>query len=467
MPFRLLLITLVLLLGGCATMRNYDRQVYPTLEQASAGNVDAAIRMLDANNRTGKDLLYYMELGMLERLGERYPQSQKSWTTASERIEAENPLDAVGRAASFLVGDQLRAYQAHDYERVLLLTYMALNQLAIGDFESARVAIKQTHELEAIIAEQRAKQMSQVEEQAKKKGAHKSFKELDGYPVETIDNVAVNALKNSYQSAMAHYLAGFIYEALGEPSLAAPGYRLANELQPNQPLLEEGLRGLDQRVSRAQAGDDGMTDALFVISTGTAPALRSQNFRMPLFVQGRMVFAAISAPVMVPTEYGPPPTRITFDGGASFPVAPLTSIDLMARRSLKDDMPAIMVRGSIRATANAALQYQGQRAMSDGGNRSGVVGLAIFAAGAGAALLSHADDRTWRTLPSQISVARARLPRGAHNVTFMMYDGRQRSARVDVYGRYQVIDLRVLRNRVFVQTPKAPTSTAQTKEVLE
>ena len=78
-----------------------------------------------------------------------------------------------------------------------------------------------------------------------------SLSELNGYPVETIDNPAVNALSNSYQSALSHYLAGFVYEALGEPSLAAPGYRLANELQPDHPLLEEALRGLDARVARA------------------------------------------------------------------------------------------------------------------------------------------------------------------------------------------------------------------------
>ena len=46
----------------------------------------------------------------------------------------------------------------------------------------------------------------------------------------------MNALKNGYQSALSHYLAGFVYESLGEPSLAAPGYRLANELQPDHPL---------------------------------------------------------------------------------------------------------------------------------------------------------------------------------------------------------------------------------------
>jgi tetratricopeptide (TPR) repeat protein len=133
---------------------------------------------------------------------------------------------------------------------------MALNHVALGDYDGARVAIKQAHEIEAQIAELRARQYAEVEESARKRGARTSFKELNGYPIETLDNPEVNALRNAYQSALSHYLAGFIYEALGEPSLAAPGYRLANELQPGQPLLEEA-RGPDERVV---APDDGMTD---------------------------------------------------------------------------------------------------------------------------------------------------------------------------------------------------------------
>jgi hypothetical protein len=431
-------------------MHSYDREVYGTIDQASAGNVDAAIRMLDANNRSGKDVLYYLERGMLERFAERYPQSQKSWSDANQRIQTEIGVqEAMGNAASYLVGDQARAYAGHDYEKVMLLTYMALNQLAVGDFDNARVAIKQTHELEAVIGELRGKQIAQVEAQARKKGARTSFKELNGYPVESIDNPAVNALKNSYQSALAHYLAGFIYEATGEPSLAAPGYRLANELQPNQPLLEEGLRGLDQRV---RAPDDGMTDVLFIVGTGTAPAIRSQQFRMPVFIEGRIVFVSIAAPVMAPTTFTSPPRQILLDDGRSLAITPLTSIDLMARRSLKDDMPAIMVRASVRSTANAVAQYQSQRAMSDGGNRSAVVGLAGMAISTGIALLAHADDRTWRTLPAEISIARARLPRGEHTVTLATNEG-QRNARIDVKGRYAVVDLRLLRHRMYVNAP--------------
>jgi uncharacterized protein len=219
----------VLLLSGCAAVRSYDAELYVTLERASSGAVDDAIRLLESNNERDKDLLYYLELGMLERLGGRYEESQKAWKSAAVRIEAENAGGLAEVAAfmrgisSYVINDKLRTYPGHDYEKVMLLTYMALNHLSMGDFDGARVAIKQAHELEAQIAELRARQYAEIEESARKRGAHQSFKELNGYPIETIDTPEVNALRNGYQRALSHYLAGFIYEALGEPSLAAPG----------------------------------------------------------------------------------------------------------------------------------------------------------------------------------------------------------------------------------------------------
>jgi len=452
---RLSSIALVLLLTGCAAFRSYDTELYRTLDQASAGNVDAAIRLLESNNRLpDKDLLYYLELGMLQRLAQRYPESQKSWSTASHRLQTQSAIDSIaglaGTAASYAVNDKLKPYVGHDYEKVMLLTYMALNYLAQGDYDNARVAIKQTHELEATIAEQRAKQLAAVEEQARKRGASASFRELNGYPVETIDNPAVNALKNSYQSALSHYLAGFVYESLGEGSLAAPGYRLANELQPNQPLLEDALRGLDQRLLAAtRTQDDGMTDVLFILATGTAPGIRSGHFRMPVFGP-RPMLVSVSFPVMQATDPGRLPAQLMLDDGRTLPVAPITSVDLMARRSLKDDMPGIMLRASTRAATNATMQYQAQRAASDNhGSAGAVVGLAALALSVGAAVMESADDRTWRSLPAVISIARARVPRGAQTVTLSTPEG-QRKARIDVKGRYAVVDLRLLRHQLYV-----------------
>ena len=446
-------LVLVLLLSGCAAVRSYDAELYTTLERASGGAVDDAIKLLEANNRLpDKDLLYYLERGMLERLGGRYGDSQKAWMTANARMQASDSMAEVANLvrgiSSYVVNDKMRAYSGHDYEKVMLLTYMALNHLAMGDYDNARVAIKQTHELEAQIAEQRAKQYAEVEESARKRGARTSFKELNGYPVQTIDTPEVNALKNCYQSALSHYLAGFIYEALGEASLAAPGYRLANELQPGQPALEEALSGLDQRVA---APDNGMTDVLFIIGSGSAPAIQSRSFMLPVFVESRTLLIANAFPVMTATSSAQPPHELQVDG-QTLPVTRVASIDLMARRRLADDMPGIMLRAAVRSTVTATLQYQAQRAS----DREHTLAMAL-AAGimtAGTALLASADDRTWRALPADVSIARTRLPRGQHVVSFQTPDG-ARSIPLELAGRHAVVDLRLLRQHLFVNAPKA------------
>jgi hypothetical protein len=449
----LLALGMALCVSGCAAVRSYDAELHGTLDRAAGGNVDGAIKLLDASNGDKKSLLYQLELGMLQRLGGNYGESQKAWTGASAGIDTARTaglLDAAqlaGGAASYMISDKLRPYRAHDYEQVMLLTYMALNYLALGDYESARVAIKQTHEREAEIAEERARQLAAVEEEANKRGARANYKELNGYPVETIDNAEVNALRNSYQSALSHYLAGFVYEALGEPSLAAPGYRLANELQPGQPLLEEALAGLDARVA---APDDGKTDVLMIIGSGAAPALQSRQFTTPIFINNKLILIPAAFPVMVSGGMPASSPQLAVDGKA-LALAPLTSIDLMARRSLQDDMPGIMLRAAIRSTTSAALQYNAQH----GDRQNSGVALVSALLAVGTVALNSADDRTWRALPAEISIARLRLPRGVHNATL---DGH--SFPLEVSGRYAVVDFRLLRSQVFVSAPKVSAPNA-------
>src|SRR4029077_11257662 len=330
---------MVLLLAGCAAVRSYDFELSGTLSEAAVGDVDGAIKRLELNNAgSDKDLLYYFERGMLERLRNRYDDSQKAWAAAQKRIVSERTVVATGAelvrsASSYVLSDKLRVYEAHDYEKVMLLTYMALNQVAIGQYEQARVAITQTHELEAAIGLARARVLADAEAEARKRGAVTSFKELDGYPVQTIDNPEVNALKNGYQSALSHSLAGFVYESLGEQSLAAPGYRLANELQPNQPALEEALRSLDRRLPPPA---DGMVDVLFIVSSGAAPTMRAQAFRLPVFTGHGTVLVSYSFPTLLPNPIFDQPTELVIGGAQRVPLTRISSIDLMARRSLKD-----------------------------------------------------------------------------------------------------------------------------------
>lgn len=449
---------LLLGLSGCASFRSYNHEMSQTLDLAAAGNIGTAIEQLEKRHRDAdKDLLYYFELGELQRLANRLDDSQKSWMAADLQVQAweaaarADPEKLLGGAAAFLINEKLAPYTGHDYEKVMLSTRIALNHLALGEWDNARVAIRRTHEREAVIAELRAREVLETEEEAKKRGARTSFKELNGYPVRTIDNDEVNALKNSYQSAFSHYLAGFVYEALGEPSLAAAGYRQAIELRPGEPLLEQALEGLDARVG---ATDDGLTDVLFVIESGAVPARTSQQFNLPVPYNNQLLIVPVSFPVLRDRDSGYLPGFVRSGDTVATP-AMVTSIDAMARRALQDAMPGIMLRGTIRSLSKAALQYNVGKQ-----DETGLAGLAVLL---GSLVTESADERGWRALPARIAVARARLPADTRSVEVDTPYGPQ-AIPVKLSGRYALVGLRVMQGRLYAIAAPEPGSTASTAE---
>jgi len=156
----------------------------------------------------------------------------------------------------------------------------------------------------------------------------------------------------------------------------------------------------------------------------------------------------VSFPVLVPSATDDEPTGLVVGGAQRLTLTPIASIDLMARRGLKDDMPGIMLRAAVRATASAVPQVQAQR--NSNSNAAPALGLAVALA---SAVFQTADDRTWRTLPAEVYLARARLPPGVHVVSVQTRLG-ENTARVDVSGRYAVIDFRVLSRHLYVEAPR-------------
>ena len=214
-----------LMISGCATMKSHDGRVADVQAATQAGSIDSAIAKLDAtatSPESKKELLYNMERGELLRMNKQYADSTQSFLQADslinqwEEAAKTSPEKLLGTLGASLISERLKSYEGQDYEKVMLTTRLALNRMAVGDWENARVDIKRTHEREAVIAELRAKEVVQAEEDAKSKGVQSSGKELNGYPVETLNDPEVLSLKNGYQNALSHYLSGFLYEVLNE-----------------------------------------------------------------------------------------------------------------------------------------------------------------------------------------------------------------------------------------------------------
>ena len=432
-------------LTGCATMQSHDTTASNMQTAGRSGGIPAALASLESTAKTEEEktaLLFNMERGELLRMDRRYPDSTNAFLLADNKVKEweetakTNPSKLMGTVGAALVSERLKVYEGQDYEKVWLTTRLALNRMALGDFENARVDIKRTHEREAIIAEFRSKETLAAEEEAKSKGAAAGGKELNGYPVETLNDPEVLALKNGYQNALSHYLAGFMYEVLGESGLAAPGYRKAIELKPETGVLEEGLRGLDNRTSFTWKRRQRMTDVLFVVEAGDAPARKPKAFTIPVPTGRGMVTASISYPVIEPST---DPLLTTLSAaGTDLKLEKVVDVNVMARRALKDEMPGMVLRGVTRAIAKGVMQNELQK-------RGGLVGGLIGAVASAATEV--ADDRMWRMLPGRVYIARGYLPPGEHVVTV---NGRALPDPVKIDGQYALVPLRLYENTVLM-----------------
>ncbi|MBB6155062.1 hypothetical protein CP335_13065 [Pseudomonas fluorescens] len=433
-----LLLSLIMQLSGCAAYRNYDQEMQQTIDQMAQGNLNEALYLMELHNPwEDKDLLYFMERGAILSAGTNLPKSQEAWRSADRMIfQREEAVPSAGmklltrfgnEMGTMLVNDKLQRYEGYDYEKVMLTTEMALNQLAENDFDGARADIKKTHERETLIARQRERQYEEAQEQATQQGITLHYKDLEGYPVAILDAPQVLELKNGYQSAFSHYLAGFTYEALGERALAAPGYRQAIELRPGVPLLENALRNLDKP---GPAADE--SEILIVVQAGFAPARSSVQVPIPVRLNENLtIVAPISFPLMVPDTLTPAVTQILVDG-KKHPLTMINSVSDMAIRTLRDDMPAIISRAMFRA--NMAAISQAQKNERDPSKASLVV--------TDPDPFEEADTRTWRTLPDKTLVARLRLKKGLHRVRFPYFRAEDGfTVRVD--HSHQVFNLRV------------------------
>ncbi|HJW82070.1 MAG TPA: hypothetical protein VJ396_07485 [Acidiferrobacterales bacterium] len=457
-------IAVVGFLAGCGSMRSYDSELVGVRDKLAVGQTDLALMDHERSNTGDKDLLYYFEKGEILRLKKDFAGSRDMWLKADEQVQAwENDARTdtekyLKGALTVIANDKTSRYDGFDYEKVMLSTRVALDHIAVGDWAAVRTEIKKTHERESLIKELNEKKYAQVEQEASKnRNVKSSYNTLKGYPVETLDDPDVVNLRNGYQSAFSHYLAGFVYEALGEPGLAAPGYRSAIELRPNIPVLVEGLRDLDARVSKARNAK-GETDVLFVVESGMAPARKSHSIPIPLITHRGPIINQISFPVIQPDRSVSIPPEITLGTGVKVAITPVTSIDAMARRVLRDDMPGIIVRTIVRATTRAVAQAEVSKRV---GNQFGLLGSLASNIGSTVvnAAIEQADERVWRTLPAHISIGRARLPSGSHTLRVPTPAGFQTVA-VKTEGKYAVVQLRLIANHLYVLQEGAATIVA-------
>ena len=458
------------LIGGCATQQSKVNQAKESFRRGDLGAVSVILdeAIPDKNN------VYYLEKGTVVRLmgPVKIPESSRSLLIVDQLLR-QNELAQTTMASSlstlggYLISEGIgKDYQLKGYEGSLLAYHLALNHVLQGNWENGRVEIMKMVKRESDLASFNEKKYQALEAERQKGIAGMAQGSMidnrfqagnpiiNGYPVNTLISPEVNSLRNSYQSAAAHYLAGFIFEQQQEASMAAPGYRQAIELRPDLPFLKDALRNVDANTNSANQNSP-TTDTLFVIETGFMPYIDSFKVNLPIPTGGAPKIVTITYPVIQPNTQRFFPNQVTIDNSRLAPQM-VTNIDAMARRDLKDEMPGYMLRGTTRAITSIIAQVAAERAAmaaSKNSNQAAAAGLiASLVTGITLSAVNSADVRHWSSLPANIFMTRAQVPNGLREFTIQTPAGAMVGRKIQFNGNKAVVYVRMFDGRASIMS---------------
>jgi hypothetical protein len=459
------------------------------IDQFKNGNVQSTAATIQTVFKD-KNTLYYLELGEVQRLqgASQIPNSTQNLLVADQLVEQweVTTSDKLKRSftdmSSYVLSEGFSSnYDPKPYEVSLLSQTIALNHLAQGRWGDAMVEAKKMAQREKVIEEliqSRVVAVSKVEQQQQNnqntRGATSRIQDIGGYPINLLDDEETRSLKNSYQNPATYYLSGFIHESQGEASLAAPGYRLAIELKPSVNFFKTSIAKLDSNI--ASQAKKSFADTLIMIDTGYMPKISPHQISQSIAFGGNSKLVTLTFPVIEKSSDRFTPSYVQL-GDRTVNLELVTNIDAMARKNLQDEMPAYVLRASSRALVSLAAQYAAdhaaqQAAKRNNQNQNQNNGAAIIGAiagmitGYGLQAINVTDVRHWSTLPAQTYMARMGLPIGPTILKFTLPSGVVQSQTVNLVGGYNVVYIRMFRNKATVLTSNDPAALPPKPQVI-
>ena len=470
----------VFLLVGCAT-QTQQVKMNESKDQFKNGDLQNTTVAIQSAFKD-KNTLYYLEMGEVQRLQgpAQIPSSTENLLIADQQVEQweRATSDKLKRSfsdmSSYVLSEGFSSnYDPKPYEVSYLSQTIALNHLAQGRWNDAMVEAKKMAQREKVIEEliqSKVVAVSRTEQEQQNnrntKGATSRIQDINGYPINLLDDEETRSLKNSYQNPGAYYLSGFIHESQGEASLAAPGYRLAIELRPSVSFFKTSIAKLDTNIANQRK--KSFADTLIIIDTGYIPKITPQRISQSFNFGGSPKLVTLTLPSIEKSSERYTPTFVQLGDRVANPEL-VASIDSMARKNLQDEMPGYVLRASSRALVSLAAQYAADQSAQQAARRNNqnnqnnnaavIIGaIAGMITGYGLQAINVTDVRHWSTLPAQTYMARMGLPIGPTVLKFTLPSGVIQSQTVNLVGGYNVVYIRMFRNKASVLTSNDPAA---------
>ncbi|MFN0007601.1 MAG: hypothetical protein ACKVXR_06810 [Planctomycetota bacterium] len=376
---------------ACAS---YPERTSKAFGDFQAGHLERSLKAYEQSETTGSPFLAGAESGTVAL-------AAGDWDAAIQNLgKAASEVEQVERSAlispeslgetilSWTVNEGMKRYLGEGYERVMLHVGLAIAYLAKGDFESARVEVRQSNAL------------------------LESEEEL---------------YEKEYEAGgLGHFLSAVTYEMDGRPDDAWIDYRRMREKGLGTDLACRALARLaatmhreedldpDERQYLGTATTQDSASVVVIAGVGIGPWKR--EILVPIPTSSGLLQWAVPA-----FEQRPQPVdavEISVAGGdRSVRTVVVEDVGSVAKENLEDRIAWLAAKSAVRAVAKREMsQYLGEEAGAFGW----ILGTAVTI------VSERADLRAWQTLPHTWQAARVFLPPGTHEIRARALGGEAR-----------------------------------------
>lgn len=371
-------ICFAVLLGGCAsTMQSHLNDIQHDFANSEFKSVSDS-KPSEQNNL---DLLLN---GNALFLDGQYKQSDEIFEEFNKRRLHETSTSITRETAGLLFGQSVNSYKPYMMDSLFVSYYQIWDLLAMNDWANARVVINQSYERQKNMSIEYKKLIEQNKEKIQSNSQIKDFINKN-----KSDWVAFRDIMNP----ALMYLSGIYFLNDGDFDNAITYLKRANGMMPDNQYIIRDLQLAQQRIK-----PKNVTWTFF--ESGFAPRLTEKDAGLFLPNIGMIYFVFSDA--YLNNQYTKPENGQT-----------LANVDAMFMTEYNEYQTNEILRSITSGVSKTALQTTMYNSGSDASTIMGIISSVYTVTS------SHADVRTWATLPKYIYAIRTENKTNENNLVYI------------------------------------------------
>lgn len=206
-------------------------------------------RISKQKNPKGEDLLWALQLGTVERIRQDYPKSTETFDKAEEMLKYYDEQSRLGDGiGSTLVNENIIPYRGEEYDGIMVNVYKALNFMAEGKMDLARVEFNRALDRQRRAKEKFNEEIRKLQAELEKDQQKNNFSKSNAENPET-QEILAEKYPNLYNfeaypdfvNPFATYLAGVFFNLVSDHSKAVDLLKESYGMVGNNAYIAEDL----------------------------------------------------------------------------------------------------------------------------------------------------------------------------------------------------------------------------------